>query len=545
MTNHIIDNSANDIKKAVLWQYDKAVRLLSLMKHMHVLYVVAVEQFWKAWIEKILSIDSANSFGLNLWGNLVGALPITIIDENGDNRFIKPSVYKKILKGRFNLLKAPSTFEGILSYLDTVFGIDGPNNLTKWIASVSEYGWTTNVDELNFKYKVGVAYNEGFVFWYDESGEGLDVNWKCTVPIKAEENTSFDAIRDKVEQTRDNPTGSEKGDTVFLHLIDPEGYVRKIAAGGRDVLKLELSYQFGDYTITASATRLQKCGVSLVDNGDMSMEYVKTPYYDQMHRDQKALFEQRKDDVCPYPLGVKTNEPQETWIFGFAGQEPAEEDKYEPNKAYAAGTVVWWIEDVNEGEEYHGFHWKFKEDVTAEQNTDFDAIRKYVEKTEEGDPFVSGICDTESYDSLEAGRMTFSMSANKSTMAFTTQENSLLRADVQNVPTEFLVIKGSGLVYILDGYVMPIQMDVWNDVMSKSIEESGGTKIVGASATTISLKQVAFDGGRARSGSYYRAGTLMKLNDEYRYVKTGGTFESGKFSGKTVTPGQTMLKESY
>jgi hypothetical protein len=424
-----------------------------------------------------------------------------------------------------------------------VFGIDGPNNLTKWIASVSEYGWTTNVDDLNFKYKAGVAYPAGYIFWYDESGEGLDVNWKCLEPIKAADNTSFEAIRDKVEQTRDNPTGSDGGDNVFLHLIDPEGYVRKIAAGGRDARKLELTYQFGDYTITATATRLQKCGVSLVDNGDMSMEYVKTPYYDQMHRDQKALFEQRKDDICPYPIGVKTNEPQETWIFGFAGQEPAEEDKYEPNTAYAAGTVVWWIEDGNEGEEYHGFHWKFKEDVTAQQNTNFDAIRKYVVKTDEGDPFVSGICDTESCDSPGTRDIStfYAKDGDKSVIHIQEIDNETMRIPVNAVPNEFLVTNGGDATLLLPRYVMPIQINFWTEEMSRLLGASGNNGL----GENISLKLISFDGGKARSGSYYRAGTLMKIDNEYRYVKTGGTFESGKFSGKTVTPGQTMIKESF
>ena len=393
MTNHQIDNSIKDLGKVVLWQYDRAVRLLSILKHMHVLYFCAVEQFWRFWENRVLSIDTCSDFGLSLWGMFIGVPPPVIVDNTGISRFVKPSVYKKLLKGAFNLLRANSSFEGILGYLETVFGVDGKDNLTKWVASVSEYGWTTNVDELNFRYVPNRSYSEGYVFWYDENGDGSDTNWKCTRDITSSENTSFEAIRPYLAETTDTPTGSDSTGTIFLHLIDPEGIVRKISAGTKDSLRIDVSYEYGEYVITASVVRVQKCGVSVVDNGDMSLTYVKTPYYDQMHRDQKALFEQLQDEVCPYPLGVKTNEQAETWLFGFDGQQPNAEDEYTPNTAYAAGTVVWRIDG-----DYHGFHWKFKEDVSAAKNKSFEAIKDYVEKTDEGDPFISGIADTEAFD---------------------------------------------------------------------------------------------------------------------------------------------------
>lgn len=559
MTNHKIDNSLKDYGKVVLWQYDKAIRLLALMKHMHMLYVCAIEQFWKFWIDKVLSIDTANTFGLNLWGNLVGVPPLTILDsDTGEKRFIKPSLYKKVIKGHFSLMKNGSSFEGLLEYANIVFGVDGTNNLTKWLATVSEYGWTTNVDELNFKYQPARAYAEGFVFWYDETGEGLTTNWKCNRAISKTENTSFNDIKQYLTKTELAPTGSESQKTIFLELIDPEGYVRKVTAGAKDALKLELSYQFGDYTITATATRMQKCGVAIVDNGDMSISYVKTPYYDQMHRDQKALFEQKQDEVCQYPLGVKTNEPQETWLFGFDGQQPLAEDEYQANRAYSKGTVVWRID-----EEYHGFHWKFTRDVSASENKSFDAIRGSVEKTNEGDPFISGIADTEACDSLHLyvspygaeANWDYSPTYNETYLIINPQPNELVNISVSDVPTEFQILSGpSNWLMIEDGYVLPIQMEVWDSNLSALLRDRSvirhdvgvkdGRPYVNAYTYTY-VKPIAYNQGRVRDGIYYRAGTLINLDNEYRYVKEGGTYSKGSFSGTTVMPDRSILKERF
>ena len=552
MTNHIIDNTIKNLGKVVLWQYDKAYRLLALIKHMHVLYVCAVEQFWKFWDKSVLSIDSSNMFGLTVFGKLVGVQAPTIIDETGEKRFVVPSVYKKLIKGQFELQSSNGSFEGILNYVDIVFGIDGQNNLTKWLGYVSEYGWSTNVDDLNFRYQPKRFYERGYVFWYDEEGDGSDTNWKCDRYITPEENISFDAIKPYLTKTIDKPTGSGQENTLFLNLIDPEGYVRKVAAGPKDALKLELSYTFGEYTIIARATRMQKCGVSVVDNGDMSIDYVKTSYYDEMHKDQKFLFEQKRDDVCPYPLGVKTNEPAELWRFGFDGQQP--QDMYEIGRSYSKCDVIGYIDG-----DYHGFHWEFKRDVSASENTSFDAIKEYLVKTREGDPFISGIADTDAFDCPQLTTMYLTKNdktpipfyydnvAKKTSIMMSINNYSLFKAEVDDVPNEFLVngFNGNGTI-MADGLVLPIQKEEWDLELSNSIEpmnSRGETviNIVSATTQTIPINRTSFNAGRINDDRYYRTGTLINTGNEYRFVKEGGKVVNGRFSGVDVMPDRSTL----
>lgn len=287
MKIHEIDNSLKNLGKTVLWQYDKAVRLLALLKHIQVTYHCAVEQFWDYWRSRVLAIDTCGAFGCSVWGIFLGVPRPTVFDPtSGTERLIATSVYRRILKGAFYLMKASSSFEDILGYLEIVFGVGGNDSLSKWSCEVSEPGWSTNVNDLN---------------------------------------------KDDYE-----PDG-----TILLELIDPEGIVRKIGGAPVDALEVSVSYEFGDTTITARIFRRRKCGITLVDNGDMSMTYGKSDFFEEMHRDQRLLFEQHLEEFCPYPLGIKTNEPVPTCVLGFdEDPKPSDYTYYQPNVKYSKGQIV-------------------------------------------------------------------------------------------------------------------------------------------------------------------------------------------------------------
>ena len=393
MKIHEIDNSLNNLGKAVLWQYDRAVRLLSVLKHMQVLYHCAVEQFWDFWTNKVLAIDTCGAFGCSVWGIFLGVPRPTVKDENGKDRLIATSVYRKILKGTFYLMKATSSFDSILGYLEVIFGIGGDENLSKWSVSVSEYGWTTNIDDLNDIYKSGVAYSKGDIFSYDRMGDGTLTNWKCLKDISKEENTSFEAIADYVTATNEPTNGMAADETLLLKLYDPEGICRKIGGAPNNSLSISVEYEFGETTIKAEATRRRKCGVTLTDNQDLSMEYGKSEYYDEMHRDQKAIFEQRMMDFCPFPLGIKTNAPIPEVVFGFTGQENA---PYQSRKEYAKGEIFGYI--ASDGTPYN---YECTEHISSPENTSFEAIADKVKKTKNGNPFIGGFVDfIKPYDDL-------------------------------------------------------------------------------------------------------------------------------------------------
>lgn len=327
MTNQVIDNSIENLGKVVLWQYDRAIRLLSIMKHMQVLYHCAVEQFWDYWRTRVLSIDTCSLFGTSVYALLLGVPRPLVTSGSGEKHPVAVSVFRKILKGAFFLMRSSGSFSDMARYVNIVFAVDGKNNLSRWVGTTNAEGWETNEDELN-----------------DET---------------------------------ENPTS----DTLILKLIDPNGVVRAVGGNSLDSLEITASYKVGMHTIVATAKREQKSGVEVVDKGGMSIAFKNSQYFDEMHEDQKALFEQHFNEFLPSPIGVSKNGPAEEWVWGFPGQE---NEQYESGKAYTKGHIFGYVDA-----EGHGFNWKCLKDISASQNSSFKAIEGMIEKTEDGDPFVS------------------------------------------------------------------------------------------------------------------------------------------------------------
>lgn len=393
MKIHEIDNSLRNLGKTVLWQYDRAVRLLSLLKHMQVMFHWAVEKFWERWNSDVLSIDTCGEFGLSVWGIMLGVPSITLDNGDGTYRLMVNSVYRKVLRATFFWMKSDASYASLTDYLEILFGVPGDNVLSKWKADVSEYGWTTNVDELNrdaaqkVEYFPRLAYRQGIIFYYEEE----DTNWLCLENITAAENTSLQALQElgKVQQTTEPATALDEPDTLVFKLFDPEGICRKIGVAPAGALSISIDYKMGETIIIAKAKRGCKCGVRLVDNGDMTITYEKSEFYDEMHRDQKALFEQKKDEYLPYPLGIKTNEPVGRWVFGVEqNKEPYIQSNvlYKANTAYKKDDIFGYVEGDNKG-----MNWQCQEDIPAVSNTSFDAIKDKLKKTSLGGTFVNGL----------------------------------------------------------------------------------------------------------------------------------------------------------
>ena len=122
----------------------------------------------------------------------------------------------------------------------------------------------------------------------------------------------------------------------------------------------------------------------------MAISYAKTEYFDDMLPDQKALFEQCMETICPYPIGIRTNEPVEELVFGFEGQQNAQ---YESGKSYSKGDIFGYV-NPDDGS---FFNWECNEDIGAGDNRSFDSIKGKLKKTLKGDPFVGNLVEVSSY----------------------------------------------------------------------------------------------------------------------------------------------------
>lgn len=127
MTNFVPDNSVNDIKKVVLWQYDNAYRLLTLLHVMKSYYDVSVKLFWDAWINDVLNVDTCTDFGAAVWGLILGIRRPNVIDSSSGQpiiRTISLKMYRRLLKGTFLLCKQNCDSSDISEYLMELFSVD-------------------------------------------------------------------------------------------------------------------------------------------------------------------------------------------------------------------------------------------------------------------------------------------------------------------------------------------------------------------------------------------------------------------------------------
>lgn len=72
-----------DLLKAILWQYDNAERLKTLVRLKQQWYERCHRQFWANWVRNVFDIRTANDFGLNVWARI---LDIPLLVEVGESK---------------------------------------------------------------------------------------------------------------------------------------------------------------------------------------------------------------------------------------------------------------------------------------------------------------------------------------------------------------------------------------------------------------------------------------------------------------------------
>lgn len=66
MNIEAFDYSVN-LLQSILWQYDKAPNLISLMAFKQTWYDINQQGFWSNWYEDVFNLTTANAFGLSVW----------------------------------------------------------------------------------------------------------------------------------------------------------------------------------------------------------------------------------------------------------------------------------------------------------------------------------------------------------------------------------------------------------------------------------------------------------------------------------------------
>lgn len=117
----IIDN-AWDSLKSLLWQYDGAENLKKLLENRQEFYDGAVKDFLNDFIENVLNLKTANTFGLNIWGNFLKIERPTYIDENGERVFSSNEQYRLLLMAKILKFNKRPTVANINEFLSQLYG---------------------------------------------------------------------------------------------------------------------------------------------------------------------------------------------------------------------------------------------------------------------------------------------------------------------------------------------------------------------------------------------------------------------------------------
>lgn len=116
-----MDNGASkDLDRVVTWQFDDSPKFLAVIDLLKEAFKKSTEDFWNGLNAAFFDIDTANSFGLSIWGRIIG-IEWPTITKDGSELFIKDTLYRKIIKARFVLLADNASFSAFTTYFNSVF----------------------------------------------------------------------------------------------------------------------------------------------------------------------------------------------------------------------------------------------------------------------------------------------------------------------------------------------------------------------------------------------------------------------------------------
>lgn len=103
----------------VLWQYDNAAVLKSLVNSKNEWYSENLNGFWQQIIDDFLNINTANDWGLNLWGRILKVK--RLYNVNGQQISLSTELYRRLILGKIQLIRSNGTIPEINKYLNFVF----------------------------------------------------------------------------------------------------------------------------------------------------------------------------------------------------------------------------------------------------------------------------------------------------------------------------------------------------------------------------------------------------------------------------------------
>ncbi len=103
----------------ILWQYDNAPVLKSLITQKDEWYDENLNGFWEKIVSDFLNINTATDWGLNLWGKILQVK--RLYNVNGEQISLNTDLYRRLILGKLQLIRSNGTVPEINKYLNFVF----------------------------------------------------------------------------------------------------------------------------------------------------------------------------------------------------------------------------------------------------------------------------------------------------------------------------------------------------------------------------------------------------------------------------------------
>lgn len=113
-------NFSIDLTKTILWQFDKAEKLISLITAKQNWYNDKVAGFITDFFNNFINIETADDFGLNLWGKILN-FDRNISYSTGVVHYCTTEEYRFLLKAQILRFKCTGTVPEINEFLYRLF----------------------------------------------------------------------------------------------------------------------------------------------------------------------------------------------------------------------------------------------------------------------------------------------------------------------------------------------------------------------------------------------------------------------------------------
>jgi len=158
-------NYSVNLLQAIIWQYDRATHLLSLINQKQAWYNANQTQFWTDWYNNVFNLQTANNFGLSVWSYILN-IPLFFLEEMespskpiwGFNAYTTPPALEN---GNLNFENSNFSIRGSVQSLTTEqqrfllklkyfqlsnrIDVTDVNEFLNYLINTSDIGWSGNI----------------------------------------------------------------------------------------------------------------------------------------------------------------------------------------------------------------------------------------------------------------------------------------------------------------------------------------------------------------------------------------------------------------